>query len=148
MKTILSRKVNKKAWLRIVEAFFAIILILGTLLILLSRQDSSSQLENEIAVLQTNILSSISKDAAFREDIIQTTPPAPDLTEIKSYIEGLVPAWMNFSIQVCEPADVCPLQGVPLEILANREIYSQNILIFATSDINNPKQLKLFMWRK
>lgn len=145
MKTILSKQVNKKAWLKIVEAFFAVLLILGALLIILGRQDNSVEIENEISVLQTNILASISKDTSFREDILATSPL--DLSRINVFVETLVPGWMNFSVQVCDYDNICPLDA-PAAILENREVYSQSILIFATSNEYNPKQLKIFMWRK
>jgi hypothetical protein len=136
---------NKKGWLKIVEAFIAVMLILATLLILLARQNSSSEMEKEITLLQTSILSSISKDEALRDEILTDSSP---LTQTKAYVKGVIPSWLDFRVQVCESGVICALTDVAPEVIASREIYSQNILIVATINNNQPKQLKLFLWRK
>jgi len=135
---------NKKGWLKIVEAFVAIMLILATLLILLGRQESDSGLEREITLLQTNLLSSISKDDNLREEILSSA----SLIKTNEYISKNIPSWLDYKIQVCEIDNVCALTGVDSKVLAEKQIYSQNILILATSQNADSKQLKLFFWRK
>ena len=45
---------NKKAWLRIVEAFLAILIILSTILIIISRQDNNADISEEVYEKQHN----------------------------------------------------------------------------------------------
>ncbi|MBM3247791.1 hypothetical protein FJZ17_04620 [Candidatus Pacearchaeota archaeon] len=132
---------NKKAWLRIVEAFIAIMLILSTLLVLLSRQGSNSEVEKEINLLQSNILNSIGKDDYLREQIL-----ADDSSGVKAYVGNVTPSWINYSVKICQPLDVCPINVAP-ELLDGKSIYSQNILITASITNADSKQLKLFFWK-
>jgi hypothetical protein len=141
---------NKKAWLRILEAFVAVALVLITLLILLGRQNSSNEIENEIGLLQINILSSISKDDSLRQEIMDydITSGTSGIPSTEAYVSKVIPSWLDYRVQVCEPTNICALKNVDSSILANKAIYSQNTIIYATLTDNSPRQLKLFVWRK
>lgn len=138
---IISTKKSKKAWIRILEAFLAVLLIFGVLLVVLSRSGSSVNKSSEIMKLERSILLSISQDSTLRNEILDNITTKSDI-----YIEKIKPASLNYSLQVCDALAVCPLDA-PEDILLNKEIYASNILIIANLSDYRERQLKLFFWQ-
>ena len=132
---------NKKAWLRIVEAFIAILLILATLLILLNRQTTDNSLDNEITLLQDRIIVTISKDDNFRNQILSN-----DSSGVEAYLDNVLPYWLNSSVSICNPLEVCPI-NVSSDIILNKNIYSSSALVVSNLTTYSERQLKLFFWR-
>ena len=137
---------NKKAWLRIVEAFIAIILIAGILLTVYVRtpeRDNSKDIHNT----QRAILEQISRDDVLRIEILDEAET--EKTQTKEFIKKLLPVYLNFSINVCEMNVHCPLEYEGnIEDLKDKDIYAEDILISSTLNNPNPRKLKLFFWRK
>ena len=142
--------VNKKGWIRIVEAFVAILLIAGILLILAGedftdKEDSSQKIYD----IQLAILRDIQVEDSLRNDILAvmeaqvktddiTFPPA-----VQSKINSKTPSYLECKTHICELKANCIATGLPEE-----SIYVQSVVISATATQYNPKQLKLFCWVK
>ena len=142
--------VNKKGWIRIVEAFVAILLIAGILLILAGedftdKEDSSQKIYD----IQLAILRDIQVEDSLRNDILAvmeaqvktddiTFPPA-----VQSKINSKTPSYLECETHICELEANCIATGLPEE-----SIYVQSVVISATATQYNPKQLKLFCWVK
>jgi len=130
---------NKKGWLRIVEAFIAVLIIASVLIVLALRVPKQDTGES-IHELQRHILTQISSDNSLRGEILD---PAEEKTNTKNFIEENLPNYWNFTMLVCEVDEVC---GMPLYV--KKEIYADEILITSTLQDYNPKKLKLFVWGK
>lgn len=135
---------NKKAWLKIFEAFLAIIFIFGVMLVILSKQNISPNTGDEILKLQNNILDSLSRDDVIRGDVLNGK-----LDNINIRVGSMVPSNINYSISICDSGVVCPINDsyVTSQILSNKEIYSSEVLILSNSTSFDGKKLKLFFWR-
>ncbi len=133
---------NKKAWLRIVEAFLAVVIIASVLLIVFVRQPNQTRAE-EIAKFQRAILRQIALDDVLRQDVL--IGGETEKENIISFINENKPDYWNFEIEICGIEDVCGISEYPPEAL-NKEIYAQEILITSTLENYSPKKLKMFVW--
>ena len=159
---------NKKAWMRIIEAFIAILIIAGVLLVIASRAPETDK-ENTIHTTQRHILKQISADENLRVEILKGYDAA-DKIKIKNKIEEFLPSSYSFQINICELDAICGIREYPE---TETDIYADEILISSTletyvepsaerggetggsDDIIGeglvafaPKKLKLFIWKK
>ena len=129
---------NKKGWLKIVEAFTAILLIMVVLIIVVNRgyveksNISKSIYETEVEILKGIVLNhrdwiSGRNIAAINDEVVKRTP---------NYL-------------MCE-ANICDLGDLECETTENdlsdiEDVYVQTALIL-DDDGNDDKQLKIFCW--
>ena len=137
-KKIKSRKMNKKAWLKIVEAFLAILIVVSAVLIVMSKNQTRTDLTGDINHKQRQILDIIARDDSLREKIIEN-----DNTELNNQIYLMASKNWNFTTSICPIEDICNA-NVPLD----REIYVSQIIITSSIDKYNPKKVKFFVWKK
>ncbi len=134
-------KKNKKAWLRIVEAVIAVLIVASVLLIVLSRQSPKQDKSEEIYEKQRAILNQISQNITLRGYVIDANEENDD--EIEEFVKKNAPVGWEFRLKICDVEKVCAL-GEYIE----KNIYSQEIIISSTLEEYNPKKLKLFVWEK
>lgn len=127
---------EKKAWIKIVEAFMAIILILGVLLILSYTDILNKKGANNIYQFQKTILDEVASNQEYRQKILNI-----ETAEIKEIISSKIPLGYGYDVKICEINEICSLS----EYI--EEVYSSERIISSTLDLNNPKKLKLFMWK-
>ena len=130
---------NKKGWLRIVEAFIAIMLITGALLILYTRTIERPSLSEEIYNFQKTVLDEVAFDPDKREAVLAEPP---EVTVIENFVSDRIPPGFDYSVRVCEINEICGLKEY------QEEVYSSERIISATLNTYNPKKLKIFMWRE
>lgn len=141
---------NNKAWIRIIEAVVAILLVAGVLLIVIGqgyfgKQDMSSQFYD----IEASILREIQLDDDLRADILNSNPPLEiDDTgfpsSVKERIESRVPNYLECTAKICGILDDCELDESPEE-----EIYAEAVAITTTLETDPEKQLKqlkIFCW--
>jgi len=143
---------NKKGWIRIVEAFLAAIFILVIAIVMINQQslkqpDSSSIIYNsEISIIRNiemnntlrgEILNVIDLDLPLNSDNI-TFP-----SEVKVKISSLTPSFLSCGAQICNTNDSCNYWKN-----TKNELYSQDVLITANLTNYNPRKLKLFCTTK
>jgi len=129
---------NKKAWLRIVEAVIAILIVTSALIIVATRTPKQDSAES-IQELQRNILEQISSKEELRAEILQNKT-----TNTSLFVKGVLPAYYNFTIKICEVNEqIC---SMPYYI--PKDVYANEILISSTLEEFKPKRLKLFVWKK
>lgn len=127
---------NKKAWLRIVEAFIAVLIIASVLLVLATRPPKQER--TDMHELQRHILEQVSLNETLRGEILENNK-----TNTELFINKTLPYYYNFTIKICEIEEVC---GMPFYL--EKEIYADEILIASNLTHYEPKKLKLFVWRK
>jgi len=128
---------NKKAWLRIVEAFIAIILIASVLIVIYSRTIEKPSKSESIYNLQKTILDEIAVDIELRQNVLDNKTE-----NIENFVSERIPAGFKFSVRICDLNDICGLQEY------KEEVYSSERIISSTLQEYNPKKLKIFMWEE
>jgi hypothetical protein len=131
---------NKRGWIRIVEAFVSVLLILGVLLTIMARQRVNSVAqENEVILIQQNILDNIVLNEELRGDIL-----SGKLEGVNEHIKDFVPAGMSFYTRLCNYNDVCGL-----DVPVYSRVFAREVLVVANLTYYNssaPKKLKIFFW--
>ncbi|MFH1607842.1 MAG: hypothetical protein ABIA78_01790 [archaeon] len=160
--------INKKAWIKIVEAFVAILLITGVLLIFINKGYIGENISSKVYDAQILILRGIQVNDNLRQDILISNKSGydPDISEsplpiewddfedaeqrqlqnLKDKIIEQTPNYLQCIAKICEPNDSCLLND--LDKPSNKEIYAQPVTITANYEMFNPRQLKLFCWVK
>ena len=134
---------ERKAWLRIVEAFLAILIIFGAVLVILARQPAKADISEDVYETQRQILDVISKNNELRSEIINTTNTQNNI-KVHTAISSMIPASWNFATNICNLDMICANPGN----YENRDVYSTEVLITANLTIYNPKKLRFFVWSK
>jgi hypothetical protein len=132
-------EMNKRGWIRIVEAFVAVLLIISVLLIVLGgrfvqREDSSSEIHDA----QLNVLRDIQVNEDLRGEILQGVIP----TEVETKIDYRL-NYLNCNVEICNLNEECLSDGLP----EDKNIYVQSVAIIDPAG-SLSKQLKLFCWEK
>lgn len=138
---------DKRGWIRIVEAFVAILLIAGILLTIFNKggieRDKQS---DEIYEKEVAILTGIQLNDSLRKDIL-LSPIGIESNNtlfpfsVKTYIEERRPGFLLCKSKICGVNEVCFLsQEVP------GDLYVRSVLISSDLQIQDyrPRQLNLF----
>lgn len=144
------KKMNKRAWIKIVEAFIAILLIAIVLLILVNKGGFNKEDNAErIYEIELSILREIQTNTELRADIlaVSSTPMEWDdpnfPLRIKNKIISRLPNYLDCEAKICALNETCSLVK-PIE----KDVYSQAIAVTVNVDSGsfNPRQLRLFCW--
>jgi hypothetical protein len=157
---------NKRGWIKIVEAFISILLILAVVLIVINKGyiGGNNKLSEEIYQTELSILRSIQLDDTLRRDILisnksgypaSSESPLPivweefddseqrTLKELKNKILRQIPDYLDCIAKICDLNNACVLEEE-----MDYEIYAQKTIIAANYEVFSPRQLKLFCWVK
>lgn len=140
IKSVLLLNANKKGWLRIVEAFLGILLIMSTLIIVIQQQRTASSSNEEVQIREKDILNLIVRDDSLRSEILSWKAK-----ETNERIKPLVPSGYNYSIELCRYNELCPLN-----FTVQNTIYSDETIIVAniTHYVSNEAvKIKLYFWK-
>lgn len=141
MKSILWRK-NKKAWLRIVEAFIAIMIILGAVLVVLSKQTKKADISELVYERQNNILEIIANNESLREGVL-----SGETEKINNFIGLGLPSNWGYATSLCNIKEICGSSATPND----RDVYVSETIISANlTDYpdGRTQKLRFFVWRK
>ncbi len=146
---------NKHGWIKIVEAFTAILLVSGVLIVILGNiktetQDTSSQVyDSEYSILRDTQL-----DSLLRNSILAVSDGSfpvewenfdtGGLTGVKTNIESQIPSYLSCKAKLCKINDICSLSSAP----TGENVYVESVMISANSNVYNPRKLNLFCWSK
>jgi len=143
MKIKKIRQIDRKAWLRIVEAFLAVLIIMGAVLVILARQEPRSDISETVYERQRQILDIISKNNSLREEIITTSETENNLV-VNGMIQNLIPGSWEFATNICSLDGICPNPG----IYEDRAVFAAETIITSTLTEYRPKKLRFFVWMK
>lgn len=137
---------SKKGWIRIVEAFVAILLIAAALLMTINR--GALEKDNTIDHIyeyETSILRGIELNQGLRNEILNLDNVPVEWNDfpenVRNEIVNKIPAYLNCEGQICDIDDDCFIDDLP-----QKDIYVRSTIISANLEIYNPRQLKLFCW--
>ena len=132
---------NKRGWIRIVEAFMAVIIVLGVVLVINQRAQAPARSGEEITKLERNILDFARQDNLLRSEVL-----SGNLSGVDKIVSVMTPSGYEYAIRNCSINDVCSFDG---QSYINTDIYAEDTLIVANLTYFEPtqsKKLKLFMW--
>ena len=134
------KRTNKHGWMRIIEAFIAIILIMTVMVVVIQRQRIGLNSVEEIQIKQRNIINLIARDDALRSEILSWTA-----TQTNEKLKYLVPTGYNYSIELCNYNQMCSLNfTVPTAVFTEETIIISNLTYYIP---NSGVKLKLFFWK-
>jgi len=148
---------NKKGFIRIFEAFVAILLITGVVLFVINKgyigkEDASQRFYNvELSVLREIQLNNNLRQEILEIDVNQLPIENDDGSglfpfivnqTIDNRIQGF--GFLACKVKICELDRICTLQSFPL----GKDVFAQSIAITSTLEIYQPRQLKMFCWEK
>ena len=127
---------NKKGWIKIVEAFLAIVLLAGVILAVYNSQPRTIS-NTEIQSIESSLIDEISENTLFRNDILDNKA-----TNIESFIASRIPGNLGFAVKICSLEEICNVD------VYQKEIYAKERIISSTLQEYSPKKLKIFIWMK
>jgi len=133
------RKSNRKAWLRILEAFLAVAIILSAVLIIMVKQKPKADISEDVYEKQRQVLDVISKNNNLRNNILMQ-----DNTGVNNLIFNIIPRNWNYSTNICNISLICPN---PKQVYET-EVYTTEIIITSNLTKYAPKKLRFFVWAK
>ena len=136
--------VNKKGYLRILEAIIAVVLLFGVVLLVLSRQQEvSTGVPSNVLESQRIILERISYDKDLRNCIINAADGKCDVlcaTSAAIISEDLLPGY-NYACEICSKSLSC----TDLPLPTDKSVFTNTI--FFAGDGTNEKVVRLYFWR-
>jgi len=138
---------NKRGWIRIIEVFIAILIILGVLLIVLDKEEiEKKDVTSKIYLTETAILREIQLNNTLRDDILNAEIPVEEgdtgfPSRIASQVTSRTPAYLSCTSKICQLSDACDLNE-PVK----KNTYVRAVAIVADLNKYDPRQLKLFCW--
>jgi hypothetical protein len=136
-------KKDKKAWIKAIEAVFAVLIISSVILFLLIKPTKENT-NQEIYYKEMKILELLSKNDNIRDIIVNTNNSKENNSDINDKIKLMVPNSFDFTTKICNLEDNCTISWIPLD----KEIYVREIVVTSTLTKYNPKKLRLFLWFK
>jgi hypothetical protein len=136
---------NRKGWIKIVEAFIAIIFLMAVILVVIARQDNQRvDLSLGFRNTEISILREIETNNTFRDEILGTTGSlelSSFPAKTKAKIESRIPINLICTAKICEPSGPCVLSNSQ-----EQNVYVEQVMITSNSEGFGPRMLKLFCW--
>ena len=138
--------VNKRAWIRILEALVAVGIIGGIIIMVIGEQRiQQANLTPKIYVAERAMLSSVQRNNSLRTEILNTSVPVEQgeagfPQDVSDYIKVRTPEYINCTSKICNLTNSCNLKT------QDNEIYSRAVAITTNSTEYKPRQLRLFCW--
>ena len=129
---------GKSGFLRIVEAFIAVMIIAGAMGYVYVQRIQAPDEAGSINQLERIILSEIAASEDLRKAVLNG-----DLITINDTIKKSVPKEYEYSFRICPLNLVCGLEGY-----TGKEVFANEVTISSTLSQYNPKKLRIFLWRK
>jgi hypothetical protein len=151
---LLIKRGNKRGWIRIVEAFIAVLLIAGVLLIVINRgYIGRSDVSEQVYKVQLSVLREIELDDDLRSKVLEVgenqlpvnwtsfNNTKYRLGDVKQRIIDRTPEYLTCEARICKLDVICAQ-----EKFIEHDVYAQSVAITADLERYAPRQLKLFCW--
>ena len=139
---------NKRGWIKVLEAFISIMLLLGLLLVIANFKIKNEG--NEGLMIKTNsLIETIRLNDSLRNQVIsQQNLPISSNEDGFSLILNKTLELFNLGesyciLTICNTRDLCELDED-----IKKEIYAKESLFFGNESIYSPRKLKVFCIRK
>lgn len=134
------RNFDKHGWLRVIEAFIGIIMILGIVLIIMLRPASKDlTVQQETIKLEKFILDKVTADPTLRSQVL-----ASDVSGVYGVLKESVPVGISYVARVCNYDEICALgMVVPYDVYTQEALVSSNLTYYEPKKV---KMIRLFFW--
>ena len=129
---------GKKGFIRILEAFIAIMIISGAMAFIYVDQVQKPNEAEAIRELQRIILDEIANNQTLRQDVLDGITG-----NIDSTISKFIPNDFNYAFEICRLDELCKLN-----ILVQKEVFSDEVTISSTLEEYKPRVIRIFIWEK
>lgn len=136
-----NRKMNCKGWVRIVESFFAVLILLGAVLVVMQKQVDNVDISKLVYEKEKSLLIIIANNESMRNNAIVNKTDNIDV-----FVRNNLPNNWDFETNICNIDEICN-RNTP----DDRDVYvSETIITSNLTDYPGGKsrKLKLFIWRK
>ena len=143
--------INKKGWIRIVEASIAVLFIAGVVLVVINNNELGNN-DSSLKILDTEIsvLREIQLNSSLRAAVLSSSFPVesgePGFPEdIENKIDSKTPGYLICVSKICSIIDECVLTAEN-----SGSVYAESILITTNPESSSydPRKLKIFCWEK
>jgi len=142
---------NRRGWIEIIEAFVAVLLVAGVILIVLNKgYFQKTDISNRVYETELSILREIQTNDTLRSKILNAAEPLPiewaDVRfpiEVKDKITARTPDYLNCIGKICNMTQICIISESP-----QKDVYSQSVTITSTLQTISYRKLNLFCWTK
>lgn len=138
--------VNKKGYLKTLEAVIAIVIILLFTFAVTPKPEPDYSTPYAVKASFDYIIDQVETNDTIRSLIMQSDTPA-GLTKANNSVKGQVqeniPPGYDFSCNVCDML-ACLSEAIPEE----KSVYSRDVLISSDATTQNPKVVRIWMWSK
>ncbi len=130
---------NKGGWIRIVEATFASIIVLGVLFFLTVRDTGLS--EQDLSSLGRSVLDEVAVNQTLRSYVLTDNFVALNDSVATKISQG----YLDYEVRICPIQEICGKSVyTPGNVYAAERVISASV----NEDIFNPKKVRLFIWRR
>ncbi len=130
---------DKKGWLRIMEAFTGVLIIAAVLFFQLKNIAPSSQ--QEILLTEGTLLREIAENTSMRMFVLSSAfGESTGGNILENYIRERIPSGYDVKIKICTLEDPC--------LVSRKNVFAQDTIITSSSDVYTPRKVKIFMWEK
>lgn len=136
------KKMNKKGFLRILEAIIAVLIILSALLFVVIKNNSEKSSADSLCLEANSLIDEISKNSTLREGVLNS-----DVDLVKGFlVDKISNPLIDYRVKICKLDDFCSLNEGGLDKV---EICASERLISTTTGRTDfqPKKLKIFLFR-
>lgn len=147
---MVSIKKNKRGWIRVVEAFTALLLVSGALLYIVDKNVGFEEdISEKVYQIQNSILREIEVNNSLRDTILKSPTGIESTgenfpTNLKKSVKNRIPEYLNCSIKICKMDNTICEKSKYIE----KNIYAHSVPITANLTRYEPRQVKLFCWVK
>jgi len=137
---------GKGGWIRVVEAFVAVLIITGVILVVYDKgYVGSDDKSEEIYRLESGILQEIQINDGLRQWVLNASGATPiDWAgiplKIRNTIENRIPAYLECTARICSTGEDCVY-----DTSLGKDLYVRAVLITGYPE---SRKLKLFCWLK
>lgn len=131
--------VNKRGWLKLVESIFGIMIMAGVLLVVYSGQVSIVKNSDSLIESERTILRGMANDYNLREAIFNES-----YLDVVEFINSSLDSKENFVLLVCNLSEASCESGLVRGV--RKSIYSEEIILSASSKKYEPKRARLLVW--
>ncbi len=134
---------DKKGFLKTLEATIAIIIMLGFLIAILPKiTNNEKAVPADVSLVQEKVLREIEFNNTLRSEILSGSTLDPINYPITyNFISDVIPETLNFTFNVCTIN--CPIPSLP-----EKTVYAKNLIISSNLTLYDQSLFRFFLWRK
>jgi hypothetical protein len=133
---------NKRGWMRIMEATIAVMIVSGVMVSVYSSQSSSGGgAEEYYEGLQKEVILDISSRADLRNDVLDG-----EMGELIIFTDNNIPTTSDYFLKICDLGEVCKMDEEVFISTVDKDVYVEETVVSSTLEEYKPSIFKFFIW--